>query len=134
MTMKITAKGFNRVGNNLRGLASRLPRVTDSVTYPWGQRTRGALKSKKYPSKRAGQTYVRTGKLGNSWYARRPKLGSVDIGNTAPYAHWVIGNASGEGQAWMHYKRWWTARPVIEERIPELTKLLSERLQRELSK
>ncbi len=134
MTMKMTTKGFNRVRNNLRGAAVNMKRVTNSVVQPWGQNTRAYMKRNPYPSKLPNQRYIRTGNTANRWYAYPAGLGSVEIGNTAKGAKWTIGDASGGGQAKIHYKRWWIGRVVIEGRIPELTKLLSARLERELSK
>ena len=33
---------------------------------------------------------------------------------------YVVGDAKGKGQAWMHAGRWWIARPLVEEEVPAL--------------
>ena len=54
-----------------------------------------------YPRERPGQTYVRTYNLRNSWYIKESNSdwSRVQVGNTATYSPYVVGDAE---QAWMH--------------------------------
>ena len=76
-----------------------------------------------YPSERPGQKYVRSGRMFRSW--RIEKLGNnkgYSLGNVAKfkgnaYPHFVVGNAYGTGQAWMHRGRWPQFRTVTEKEL-----------------
>lgn len=127
-------RGTNRVANKLRTLAAQMPTITNKSLYQWADDTRKELKGTKYPPKRPGQKYKRTGRLANSWKVDRAQK-KVDIINTASskgkkYAGYVIG----DNQAWMHKNRWWRASDVIKKQIPALTKLLSNELRKEIDK
>lgn len=122
-------KGTNRVRNQLRRAASDFKTVTDRVIGEWARGLRRLLKSYPYPPMRPGQKYVRTGLLANSWSAQRIKVGSWTVANSAGYATWVVGNAKGVGQAWMHKGRWWTAAAVFEENRRALVRALTEALE-----
>lgn len=130
--------GFNRVANNLRTLAAEMPELSAAVAYDWAQETRLILKTTKYPAKRYKQKYKRTGRLANSWRAARLPNGATIL-NTAHrrgrfYSRYVVGNAKGAGQAWMHKGRWWKAREIVDENIPSFTKKLTAALVAELEK
>lgn len=132
----ITIHGHAAVANELRTAAAKAQPRINNVVYSWAQTVREGLKSTPYPPKRAGQKYVRSGRLANSWRAEKQGNGVV-IANSArnkagqPYAGYVVGNEKGGGQAWMHRGRWWTARGVIDKRrgdlkrdiVTELTRL-----------
>ncbi len=132
----VTVIGAHRVANRLRRLASESPRVADKVLYKWGQETRATLKSTPYPSKRPGQKYKRTGRLANSWKVERGKPGQVAIVNSAKgprgqlYPTYVVGDAKGDKQAWMHSKRWWKARDVMDKEAKRLPAALTKALMR----
>lgn len=119
-------RGSNRVANNLRTLAALNKNVIDPVGRKWAKGVRGKLKSKPYPSQRAGQTYVRTGELANRWAVDTTRMGMWSITNTREGAGFVVGDE----QASVHLGRWWQARPTIEEEIPQLTKDLSDEIER----
>lgn len=127
--------GYNRVDNALRRLVANLPRVSKDVVYKWAQGTRAILKSTSYPPKRFKQRYVRTGQLANRWRAARTPHGATIINQAAQrgrnYATYVVGDATGKGQAWMHKGRWWRARDVIDEELPELRRQLAEAVRKE---
>lgn len=69
--------------------------------------------------------YKRTGTLGRSW-----KIEEIDNGyqieNTARskrghrYSRYVVGDAYGTGQAWMHQGRWQVFRDVVDEEVEKL--------------
>ena len=70
--------------------------------------------------------YVRTGLLGHSWsIEENEKQSGYTIKNNASrkghyYAKYVVGNARGDGQAWMHVDRWQLLRDVTEEEVQRL--------------
>ncbi len=137
---RLEVLGTQRVSNKLRGVASFHPEVTTPVMKRWAQEKSKQLRNTAYPPERPGQKYKRTGRLGRSWRAMNPRPGVVSIINLArtpggkPYAHWVVGDAKGEGQAWMHVSRWWKARDIIEETTPTLTAELTLALRKVISK
>lgn len=130
----VTVIGAHRVANRLRRLAADSPKVADKVLYKWGQETRRVLKSTPYPPRRPAQKYVRTGRLANSWKVIRGKPGQVSIVNEARsprgqvYPSYVVGDAKGKGQAWMHKSRWWVARPAIDKEARRLPPALTKEL------
>jgi len=133
--VEIEFKGFNRVQNSLRKLASQMPQLVDRAARPWAQETRGFLKSKPYPAKRAGQRYVRTGRLANSWSAARNQPGVWAIKNSAPYSVYVVGNSKGQQARNVDRKgrpvfigRWWIAVNEIGQLTFKLTAAISKEL------
>lgn len=77
-----------------------------------------------YPPERPGQQYVRTGRLFYSWKVEEIPNGYA-LENRASrrgreYAGYVIGDAYGGGQAWMHVGRWETLRDVTKEQLRAL--------------
>jgi hypothetical protein len=123
--VEIEVKGLNRVRNNLRRLIALNREIVEPEMRIWAQAVRKLLKGKPYPSKRSGQTYVRTGELANGWAAEPHGLGVWSIVNRKEYAGWVVGMR----QAWMHVQRWWQARPTIEGEVPKLTKALTSKIE-----
>ena len=126
----IDVQGYNRVANNLRRAVADMPETAGRVTYKWATETRGVLKSTPYPPKRFRQKYKRTGRLANSWRAARLPSGATIL-NTAHrrgrfYSRYVVGNAKGTGQAWMHKRRWWKARTIVDGESERLRTALKE--------
>jgi hypothetical protein len=78
-----------------------------------------------YPAQRSGQRYVRTGRLFSHWKIEEIERG-YSVENTAAgpngkaYAKYVVGDAYGTGQAWMHAGRWDVFRDVMEEELQVL--------------
>ena len=124
LRFELTVRGQSAVANELRTAAAKAPKATQEATYQWAQRVRAALKARPYPSKRQGQTYVRTGRLASSWAVERQGKGVVITnrasGRSGPYSRFVVGDGKGAGQAWMHRGRWWLGRNVLMESAPEL--------------
>lgn len=125
-SVSIEIRGYNRVSNNLRRLASDLEKELDPVGYKWAQETRATLKGTAYPPKPPRSKYVRTGRLGSSWGVQKQGYSKYAINNSAPYSSFVVGDARGEGQAYMHVGRWWLARPVMNNHTGELTKAMTK--------
>ena len=136
MSLAIEFRNFDRVKNALRYLAARQPELTDKIMGDWAKDMRTMLKSHPYPAKRPTQTYVRTGRLANSWAAIQVRTGVWSLTNTAtnqktgaPYAFRVVGDADGENQAWMHEGRWWIARDLLDGYTDDLTQRLTRQLE-----
>jgi len=104
--------GYNRVKNKLRGLVASNPPPANKIIRRWLKKLRARLKKEKYPPKLPNQKYVRTGNLANRWAAT-----ANTIGNTAPYARWVVNEGT---QAAIHAGRWWTMQEIFERYRPEL--------------
>jgi hypothetical protein len=89
------------------------------------------LSVRPYPPERPGQRYKRTGRLGRSWKVST-RGQSVIIENTAPYSGYVVGDGAGQRQAWMHRGRWWLMRDMVDEKRPELKRMMVQMLTRQL--
>lgn len=77
-----------------------------------------------YPEERPGQTYVRTGRLFSHWKIEEIPQGYA-VENDAQrrgnyYGRYVVGDAYGQGQAWMHVGRWRVFRDVMEKHLEAL--------------
>jgi hypothetical protein len=136
-SIEIKVDGRDRVANWLRGLTHRLPKATADETEAWAKETRADLKAMPYPAAPAGSRYKRTGQLANRWAVEKRGGGVFAITNRAQdrrgrfYAAYVVGDAAGKSQAWMHRGRWWRFAEVIKDRLGHLRRRLAERLNRE---
>jgi hypothetical protein len=142
-----TQKRFQR-------MAQRAPQIADRVIGKWSQSVRAFLKSKGYPGRnrramrwvsekqrkyvmaaiRRGEIkvpYSRTGKLPNSYFAKRVSMGVWAIGNSSPHGRYVVGDAEGKGQYWMHQNRWYKMVTQIKNKARELVGLMKEAFTRE---
>lgn len=120
--------GSTRVANNLRAAAAA-SKNTAPITYKWAQRTRGKLKGQRYPSRLSHFKHKRTGALANSWAVVGAGKNAYAIENRArskrgfPYPIVVVGLPDGTRTPFGNhpsFKRWWIARDIIEDEIPEL--------------
>lgn len=74
----------------------------------------------------AAGRYRRTGKLGASWVIAEAGATGYKIANNATgrggrrYGHYVVGDAYGTSQAWMHVGRWQKLRDVVDEEVAKL--------------
>lgn len=86
---------------------------------------------KTYPPERAGQRYVRSFRLRDSWQRERARRqgGAVvaAAANATPYAKWVVGT---QDQAAVHQGRWRTQRRIAEENTPRVRLALLKALAR----
>ena len=150
MAIKVSydVKGYNRVRNALRKLASEYKKELDSTIGDWTKKQRAGLKSHGYPAQsNAPQPfkterqrrwffwalkngiinvpYKRTGIMASSW--RATKRGDSDwvIENSAAYTALVVGRGT---QAQYHKNHWWVAQDIIEEETPDLTRKLTEEI------
>ena len=142
-------KGWNRVRNGLRRLASDYREVTDDTIGDFAKGKRIAFKAHPYPPQsrkpqpfktakqrrwffyalKAGLItvpYSRTGTLANSWRAVQTGWSHWLIENSAAHAALTIGK-SGE-QAKYHQGNWWQAGDIFQSDVPDLTKQLTKEL------
>jgi hypothetical protein len=133
-------RGVDRVRNSLRQMVARAPQIVDETMGEWAKETRADLKGTRYPApplpKKGRKPYRRTGRLANSWFAKRIKIGQWAIGNRAQakgrgYAGYVVGDNDGK-QAAVHRGRWWVAVDEIMKRLPKLRRMIKKRLEHEL--
>ena len=107
--------GVKFVRKGLEDLRRETPKVARERMWKamqWIKRRMAYTQNK--PPQRPGQKYVRTFNM-----MRNYKIGRTDAGNyffraDAPYSRYVLGDARGLGQAWMHKGRWFKMRDVIE--------------------
>ena len=141
-------KGYNRVRNALRKLASEYRKEIDSTVKGWVKEEKEAIRSHGYPAQSnapqpfkterqrrwffwalgTGQInvpYKRTGKLASSWRVEKVTWGEYALKNSQAYAHWVIEKKK---QAVYHEGHWWTADDFLDRDTPELVKRITEKL------
>lgn len=143
--LKITLRGYNRVENKLRRLASQYPEAIDGAVGGWTKEQRKALKAYGYPPQRnAPQPFKsdrqrrfffaaladgrisvphrRTGRLANSWRAEKEGEARWALVNSARHAPLTIGKGT---QAGYHKGHWWVAQDVVQEGAGELTRRIA---------
>jgi len=126
-----------KVAVEIEGLDEAMARLRrmDSVawmTRPMEQSLR-LLQAKlaDYPSERAGQTYVRTGRLGKSWTVetleQTPKRVRLRLGTNVVYAPWV---QSKNFQARIHRGRWMTEADAIRQNQRQISAIFAAAIRR----
>lgn len=141
-------QGYNRVRNSLRKLASEWRETTDGTVGGWTKDQRAGMKGYGYPPQRNAPQpfkterqrrwffwalangvitvpYQRTGRLANSWRARRQGWSDWILENSQAYAALVVGR---DKQARYHEGHWWIAEEIIEEDVKDLTTDLSDEI------
>ena len=123
--MRITfiVLGTEKTKRKLKYFSRRGAKIADPIMWKWAEEQRQRIRRQKYPPKRAGQTYNRTGNLANRWAKVRITHGYFKVVNRNLYASYVVGRAT---QAWMHAGRWWVADDIWEEGTAELIKSLED--------
>jgi len=85
-----------------------------------------------YPPERSGQTYRRTYQFRNSWKITRQMRGykaeNTASGRSGRYGNYVVGDALGAGQAWMHTGRWLLFRDAVDYEMTQLPDSVEENL------
>lgn len=110
------------VRKGLQDLGMEIPKIGRSQLRFTSERIVRRMQA--YPPERPRQKYKRTGRLFRSWKIDNSQ-DRYTIENTAAkkgrlYGHFVIGNAYGTGQAWMHRGRWLLLRDVVEQELEKL--------------
>ena len=147
-------EGFNRVRNNLRGMATGVPEITSPVLRKYARKMRDELKAKPYPVKLVDQTYERRitdGLKGGFYFKKSPsRADAFIIGNKAKdksgrqFSKYVIGaghsdlerdaseqlNTTNAHNQRYHRGRWWTVREVTSVVEKEMVRELTEAIKR----
>jgi hypothetical protein len=149
MKLTVAVKGAELVRKGLQDLAAEIPKIGRQQIRVVMERIKRRMQE--YPPEPAGQSvssahailgtvyrparrrYQRTGKLGASWAIEDTGTGYRIENNAARrgklYGQYVVGDAYGTGQAWMHRGRWPLLRDVVEEEVeklpPEIDKHIS---------
>lgn len=110
-------KGAKIVRSGLQDLAADIPRIGRRQIRNTMDRIVKVMKV--YPPAPPGSTYERTFKLKRGWKVVPIGLEGYRIENRARfrgrgYTKYVVGLASGLGQAWMHVGRWMLFRNVVD--------------------
>lgn len=117
-----------RIGRRrIRTMMERIKRrMQEYPPEPAGQSTVSTHNVLGRTYKRARGRYQRTGKLGASWAIEKVGGGmGYRLSNNAErkgrtYGQYVVGDAYGTGQAWMHKGRWQKLRDVVDEEVEQL--------------
>jgi hypothetical protein len=118
------------VRQGLENLALEIPNIGRRRVYNVMLKVR--TRAKIYPKERIGQKYVRTYRLRENWNIERLKNGYM-ITNPTPYTKYVMGDAYGTSQAWMHIStdqgpRWTKTRDIVEQGIVTLPDEIREEI------
>ena len=115
--LSIQITGADIVRKGLQNLAAEIPKIGREQIY----RTEQAIvrRMKIYPPPPATSRYVRTYQLQHGWTITS-RADGYTISNTTPYTKYVVGNAYGQEQAWMHQGRWQLLRDVSDQEVAKL--------------
>lgn len=126
--LSISIKNADIVRKGLQDLAAEIPKIGRLGIYRTEQTVVRRMKeywTMNVPS--AVPSYTRTGRLAGGYFIS-PTTNGYKITNNTPYTKYVVGNAYGLEQAWMHYRHP-LLRNVQEEEVdklpPEIEKEIS---------
>jgi len=130
MKLSIALKNAELVRKGLQDLAAEIPKIGRLQIYQTMQAIQ--RKMKQYPPERINQKYRRTGRLGYGWEIVSQDKGYT-IQNDTPYTKYVVGNAYGLEQAWMHIstdqgKRWNLLRDAVEDEVGKLPQAIEDEI------
>jgi hypothetical protein len=115
--LTINVTGAELVRKGLQDLSAEIPKIGKMQIYRTAQAIVRTMKV--YPPPPAASRYVRTGMLGGGWGIVAQTNGYT-LKNDTPYTKYVVGNAYGIEQAWMHVGRWQKLRDVTEDETGKL--------------
>jgi len=141
MQLSITLSRGELVRQGAENLSAEIPQIGRRQIRTVMERIKRRMQA--YPPERPGQSitgrhpilgttytavrYRRTGRLGRSWRIDRVGNTGYLIANDARdprtgrrYGQYVVGDAYGTGQAWMHKGRWQVLRDVVDEEVSRL--------------
>jgi len=127
MRLTINIKDAKLVRQGLHNLRDQVPKIGRERMYEILSKVIKHMQ--RYPPPRPGQRYVRTYRLKRSWKILRFGNSGYQITNNAArkgrqYARYVVGDAYGTGQAWMHQNRWPVFRDVVERAFEQAPKAI----------
>jgi len=121
--MQITVKvDAELVRKGLQDLKAEAPKVGRSQFRFAAERVVRRMQA--YPPERVGQTYERTGNFFSHWVIEQVEQGyqiSNDVEHKGHrYGVYVVGDAYGTNQAWMHDGRWEKFRDAVDAEMEKL--------------
>ncbi len=132
MQLSVTTNA-DLVRMGLQNLALEVPKIGRNQI--WQAMQRAQAKMRIYPAERKDQKYRRTYYLRKNWKIGKASgaMAGYTIQNDTPYAPYVVGDAYGQRQAWMHIstdqgKRWNLVRDVIEDEVKTLPEAITDEL------
>jgi hypothetical protein len=118
----VTVVNGELVRQGLQDLQAAIPKIGRNVIYE--KMNVIAQSMRKYPPPPAGSRYVRTYRLRESVKVLRLDNGhavNIDpVRRGRHYGKYVVGNAKGEEQAWMHVGRWHLFANVVQYHLRRL--------------
>jgi len=124
--LKFDIKNVKVVRKGLQNLWRKIPLVGRKNI--WDFMVRLLRRMKIYPAQRPQQKYVRTFKFRRGWQVQKVGPTGYMIINRTPYTKYVVGNAYGGGQAWMHAGRWTTLRDAADKLLANLPQAIHKNL------
>ncbi len=124
MQLSFSYRDAELVRMGLQNLEAEIPKIGRNQIYQTIQAV--VRREKIYPS-RAGSTYKRTYRFRDGWTIEPYDFG-YRIMNRVPYGHYVVGDAFGDNQAWMHQGIWVPFRDVAEEEAAKLPQAIQDEL------
>lgn len=124
MQLSLSFRNAELVRMGLQNLDAEIPKIGKKPIYD----TSLAIirREKEYPA-RVGSRYKRTYRFRAGWSVTAYELG-YRIENRTPYGHYVVGNAFGGGQAWMHQGIRTPIRQVADEETAKLPEAVRDEL------
>lgn len=123
MQLSLSFRRAKLVAMGFQNLADEIPKVGRKPIYNVALEV--VRRMKEYPSRVS--TYIRSYLFRAGWSIEKYDLG-YRILNWVPYGHFVVGNAFGVGQAWMHVGVWRPFREVTEEEANKLPEAVRDEL------
>lgn len=129
-TLSITVRNAKLVANGLQNLRAEIPKIAKNNIE--GVFKRAVKQMKDYPPPPPRSKYQRTFKFRDSWVIT-PMVTGFKVTNKASrrgvqYSNYVVGDATGKGQAWMHVGRWLLFRDVIDFEMTKLPDTVEEHI------
>ena len=129
MPVSYEVRGLDDIMKRVNALDGVRKKGADKIIGAHARREAARLRRKRYPPKLPNQQYIRTGRLGRSFFSFR-RGGAYGVRNDTPYGIWVIWRGS---QAPIHAGRWWTFQREIESKVKDLKRKLSTLLKKKVS-
>lgn len=107
----------------LQNLAAEIPKIPRKPIYDTSMAI--VRREKEYPTR--SSKYKRTFRFRAGWTITAYQLG-YRIENRTPYGPYVVGDAFGGRQAWMHQGIWMPLRDVTEEEVAKLPEAIRNEL------
>ena len=123
MQLSLSFRNAELVRAGLQNLDAEIPKISRKEIY----NTSLAIirREKEYPNRTS--QYKRTYRFRSGWRATAYELG-YRIENPTSYGHYVVGDAFGGRQAWMHQGIWVPFRQVADEETAKLPEAIRNEL------